>query len=261
MVAKLKTYWYYWVKSNELVLQSLLSTRLSSFLFILGKFGRFFLFIWFLWVLRDKIQLVAGYSIDQLITFFLIFNFFDLTGQLFYRGIYWFRSEIVSGTFDFRLVKPLSALFQILTQHTDFLDIPLLILVSIALFKRLYLVDPQNLLVFAVLSLSAILILTAIHIFVASIGVLTTEVDHTIWIYRDLSAMARVPIDIYVEFIRGFLTFVIPVALVYTFPAKAIFGLLSPITIITSIGGSIIFYLLSLKFWQFALTKYSSASS
>jgi ABC-type uncharacterized transport system permease subunit len=64
-----------------------------------------------------------------------------------------------------------------------------------------------------------------------------------------------------VEFIRGFLTFIIPVALVYTFPAKAIFGLLNPTTIITGICGLIIFYLLSLKFWHYALTKYSSASS
>lgn len=261
MVAKLRTYWYYWLKSSELTLQSLLSTRLSSIMFIIGKFGRFFLFIWFLWILKDKIQLVAGYSIDQLITFFLIYNFFDLFGQLFYRGIYWFRSEIVSGTFDYRLVKPISSLFQILTRHTDFLDIPLLVLVVIALIKRVSFTHPTSLLIFIFLSLAAIIVLTAIHIIVASIGVITTEVDHTIWIFRDLSAMARVPIDIYVEFIRNILTFIIPIALIFTFPAKAIYGLLSVKVIIFSLLGSLVFYLLSLRFWRFALTKYSSASS
>lgn len=230
-------------------------------MFIIGKFGRFFLFIWFLWILKDKIQLVAGYSIDQLITFFLIYNFFDLFGQLFYRGIYWFRSEIVSGTFDYRLVKPISSLFQILTRHTDFLDIPLLVLVVIALIKRVSFTHPTSLLIFIFLSLAAIIVLTAIHIIVASIGVITTEVDHTIWIFRDLSAMARVPIDIYVEFIRNILTFIIPIALIFTFPAKAIYGLLSVKVIIFSLLGSLVFYLLSLRFWRFALTKYSSASS
>jgi len=261
MVAKLKTYLYYWLKSSELTLQSLLSTRLSSVMFIIGKFGRFFLFIWFLWVLKDKIQLVAGYSIDQLITFFLIYNFFDLVGSLFYRGIYWFRNEIISGTFDYRLVKPLSALFQILTRHTDFLDIPLLIVIMIALSKRLAIINPYDLLIFSIFCLIAILVITAVHIFIAAIGVITTEVDHTVWIFRDLSAMAKVPIDIYVEFIRTILTFIIPVALIFTFPAKAIYGLLSIKVIILSLLGSILFYLLSLRFWRFALTKYSSASS
>jgi ABC-2 type transport system permease protein len=261
MVAKLKTYWYYWIKSSQMTLQALLATRLASFFFIIGKFGRFFLFIWFLLVIKDKIQHVAGYSIDQLILFFLIFNFFDLFGQLFYRGIYWFRSEIVSGTFDFRLVKPISPLFQILTRHTDFLDIPLLTLVIIGLIIKFPTTHPYDLLIFFILSLSAIIIITAIHIAVASIGVITTEVDHTIWVFRDLASMARVPIDIYVEFIRTFLTYIIPIALVYTFPAKALYRLLSPLTIVATLIGALVFYFLSLLFWRHALTKYSSASS
>jgi ABC-2 type transport system permease protein len=73
--------------------------------------------------------------------------------------------------------------------------------------------------------------------------------------------MGRVPIDIYAEFIRAFLTFIIPIALIFTFPAKAIFGLLSPLTIILTLTASFLVYFLSLLFWRYALTQYSSASS
>jgi len=261
MVAKLKTYWYYWLKSSTLSLESLLATRLSSLLFIIGKLGRFFAFIWVLLILKDNIQQVSGYSIDQLIVFFLIYNLFDTFGQIFYRGIYWFRDEIISGTFDFRLLKPINPLFQILTSHTDFLDIPLLILVIIGLLIKLPQISFFSVVVFCVISLAAFLAITAVHITVAAIGVITTEVDHTIWIFRDLSAMARVPIDIYVEFIRFFLTFIIPVSLIFTLPAKALLNLTSLWMLLAAVTGAVVFYLLSLCFWRYALKQYSSASS
>lgn len=260
-VKRFKTYSIYWLKVSGLSLQALLSTRLSSFMFIFGKFFRFFFFLWFLTVLNQRLSTLAGYTLNQVIVFFLIFNLFDLLGQFLYRGIYWFRQEIVSGNFDFKLVKPISSLFQILTQHTDFLDLPLLITVIIFLGFKIPAVSNFNLLLFSLLSLNALILLTSIHIIVASIGVLTTEVDHTMWIFRDLATMARVPIDIYIEFIRTFLTYIIPVAVIFTFPAKALYGLLTPLTIIGSLLGTTIFYLLSLKFWRYSLTKYSSASS
>ena len=101
MKKKLKKYSTYWLKAAGLSLQSLISTRPASLMFMAGKFIRFFFFIWFLVVLEDRIQKVAGYTLDQLITFFLVFNLFDLFGQIFFRGIYWFRADVVSGNFDF----------------------------------------------------------------------------------------------------------------------------------------------------------------
>ena len=68
-------------------------------------------------------------------------------------------------------------------------------------------------------------------------------------------------VDIYIDFIRAFLTFVVPIALIFTVPAKALFGLLSLKVIIFSLIASVFIYSLSLLFWRHALTKYSSASS
>ena len=260
-VRRLKTYWFYWLKSSELTLQSLLATRLASVMFIIGKFIRFFFFLWFLLILDKRLQTIAGYTFDQLVIFFLIYNLFDVIGQLFYRGIYWFRDEVISGDFDFKLVKPLSPLFQLLTKRTDFLDLPLLITVIIFLIIKLPTIPSLNILAFAFVSFNALIIITAVHIAVASIGIITTEVDHTMWIFRDLASMARMPINIYVEFIRAFLTYIIPIALIFTLPAQALLNLLSPLTVIISLAVALFIYYLSLKFWRYALTKYSSASS
>lgn len=258
---RLKIYWLYWLRVSVMTFSALVSTRLASVLFLTGKIVRISLLLIFLLALKDKITLLSGYSVDQLIIFYLIYNVFDLLGQIFYRGIYWYRNEIISGNFDFTLTKPLNPLFQVLVSHTDWLDIPALILTLIFLVIKLPAVSLQELFAFLILGLLAMVLVTAIHVFVASIGILTTEVDHAIWIYRDLSQMARFPMDIYIEGVRLFLTFVVPIGLIFTVPAKALIGVLSSQWILLTIIFTVFFYFFIIKFWQYALKKYQSASS
>lgn len=260
-VKRLKVYWHYWYRGSAMALQSVMATRLASLLFLSGKLIRIGLWLIFLLTIKDKITLLAGYNLDQLIVFFLIFNVFDLLGQIFYRGIYWYRNEIISGNFDFTLLKPLNPLFQILCNHTDWLDIPALILVLVFLIIQLPAVSGAEFFGFLVMGLVAMVLVTAIHIIVAAIGVLTTEVDHAIWIYRDLSMTARFPVDIYSEGVRFFLNFIIPIGLIFTIPAKALMGVLSWQWMLLTLVFAVIFYGAILKFWQYALKKYSSASS
>ncbi|MFC1653543.1 ABC transporter permease [Patescibacteria group bacterium] len=261
MIKKLRKYWLVWLTSSKLSLSTALSTRTASLTFMFGKFLRFGFFIYFLFILGGSIETIAGYSYDTLLTFFLVFNLFDLFGQFFFRGIYWFRQQVISGEFDFRLVKPINPLFQALTRQTDLLDIPLLFIVIAALVRQSINMDLTSALYFFAASIIGMVIITAIHIAVAALGVLTTEVDHTMWIYRDLSLMARFPIDIYTDGIKALLTFVVPVGIIFTFPAKAMMGLLTLQNLITAATVGTIFFLASYKFWQIALSKYSSASS
>ena len=99
------------------------------------------------------------------------------------------------------------------------------------------------------------------HILVLAIGVITTEVDNTLWLFRDITQMGRFPIDIYQNPLRSFITFVIPVGVMVTFPAKAAMGLLSFNSVLISVGIGVAFLYLSIMFWRFSLKKYSSASS
>ncbi|MBI2009596.1 MAG: ABC-2 family transporter protein [Candidatus Chisholmbacteria bacterium] len=257
----LRKYFIVWLKSASLSTQSNLTQRFGAILFITGKLIRFGFFLVLLIVIGDRVSSTTGYSLNQMIIFFLLFNLLDMFGQIFFRGIYWFRQQVVTGEFDFRLTKPMSALFQALTRQTDILDLPLFILIIIYLAKNAAAFAPIPWGLFVALTLAGLVVITAVHIAVAALGVLTTEVDHTMMIYRDLSAMARVPIDIYGSSIRTFLTFIIPIGIAYTIPAKAFLGLVSIQTALISIAIAIASFFLSLILWRFALTKYSSASS
>src|SRR4030042_278722 len=127
----MRKYLLVWFKSASLSVQSNLQQRGGSLLFILGKIIRFSFFLILLTIIGERVSKISGYTLNQMIIFFLFFNFFDIFGQTFFRGIYWFREQVISGEFDFRLVKPMSPLFQALTRQTDILDLPIILIVII----------------------------------------------------------------------------------------------------------------------------------
>ncbi|KKT65489.1 MAG: hypothetical protein UW60_C0044G0003 [Candidatus Woesebacteria bacterium GW2011_GWA2_44_33] len=262
---KIKKYLKVWFQLAHISFAEQLATRFSSILFLIGKIARFSLFLVFLISLTGRSGGLAGYTADQLIVFFLVFNLADILTQLFFRGVYFFHQKVVSGEFDFYLVKPMNPLFRIMAGYTDFLDLITLFALGIyafAFFKSSSLIiTPQNAILFIVMLILSFLIALTIHIIVVSIGIITTEVDHTIMIYRDLTQMGRIPVDVYAKPVRLALTYIVPIAVMITVPAQALLGLLSPLSIFISLFLASCFLFLSLRFFRHALSQYSSASS
>jgi len=114
---------------------------------------------------------------------------------------------------------------------------------------------------YIVLIFNSLVLATAFHIAVLSLGIITLEIDHTIMIYRDLTNLGRFPVDIYKEPLKGILTYLVPVGIMITLPAKAFIGLVSFKGILVSFALGILAISIALRFWDFALTKYTSASS
>lgn len=255
-----KIWWIMGLYASQVVLQS----RFGAFLFIFGKFLRFFLFALFIIVLSSRVEKISGYSLWQMILFFATFNLVDILAQLFLREVYRFRSYVVSGDFDYFLVKPISPLFRSLFGGSDILDIPifftsvLLIIISVSNLSG---IDLNGVIMYLILVANAFIIALSFHILVLAIGILTTEVDNTLWLYRDLTQMGRIPVDVYTQPIRSLITFVVPVGVMITFPAKALMGLLSIFGIIISLFIASVFLIVSLLLWNYSLKNYTSASS
>ncbi len=240
------------------------STNRNVFLvFLIGKIIRYISYFGFLYFLVKGTNGFLGYTQNQVLFVTATYTFVDTVAQFFFRSVYTFRPLVISGDFDLILVKPANALFRVLLGGPDPIDlitIPPLIFVLILIGSSL---NPSLLQVlsYILLLLNAFLIATAFHIFVLGFGVITLEVDHLIMVYRDLASMGRFPVDIYKQPFKGILTFIVPVAVMFTFPARVLMGLESFVGILFSILIGIIAFLTSMKFWNFALTKYTSASS
>lgn len=241
----------------------MLSQRFGAAFFVAGKLIRFGTFFAFIFLLLSKTNNLAGYNLNQTLFFFLTFNLVDVVSQFLFREVYRFRPLIVSGSFDLVLAKPMSPLFRSLMGGADVLDlmtIPPLVIAVYLIGRNL---DPSSLQVFyyCLLIINGLLIATAFHIAVISLGIITLEIDHTVMIYRDLTNLGRLPVDIYKEPLRSVLTFLVPVGIMITLPAKALMGLVSPLGVLLSFGIGVAAVLITIRFWNFALTKYTSASS
>ena len=259
----LKRYFKIWLLMSRNSFLAVFNQRMALSIFLIGKILRFFFFFAFIIFLLKGTKSLVGYNLNQTLLFFFTFNLIDTVSQFLFREVYRFRPLIISGGFDLVLSKPINALFRSLMGGADVIDLITIIPLTIATFYIASLLNPSLLhtTYYILLLLNGLVIASAFHIFVLGLGIVTLEIDHTIMIYRDLTALGRFPIDIYKEPLKGIITFLIPIGIMVSFPAKAIMGLMSPLGVIWSIvfGGTILF--LSFKFWNFALKKYTSASS
>ena len=233
-------------------------------IFFVSKLLRYGLFLVFLFLLMNGVKNLGGYTREQIIIFYLIFNIIDTLGQLLFREVYYFRPLVISGNFDMVLTKPFNPLIRVLLGGPDLMDTGVFVILigmlvyTLSNFVRL---DSFLIFYFVLMIINSLLITAAFHISVLAIGILTLSVDHLIMIYRDLSSLMRIPVDIFTNPLRTLLTFIIPIGIMFTFPAKVLFGLLSWQLILISFLFGVVSLFLSLKFWNYSLRQYQSASS
>lgn len=264
MVDSLKKYIKIWIKTTAITSQLAFISRFGAVLFVLGKILRFVFFFFLIVIISSRTTAISGFSLWQMMLFYVSYNLVDLTGQFLLREVYRFRSQIVNGNFDYTLIKPISPLFRAMFGGSDILDLFMIFITFGFLIITLQHLPPFNLssfMLYILLIVNALIIEFAFHIFTLSVGILTSEVDNTIMLFRDISSMAKYPVDIYKEPLRGFITFIIPIGIMMTFPAKVLMGFLSFQFVVISFLFGCAFFFMSVKSWQYALRKYASASS
>lgn len=255
-----KLWWFFTKNTTSLAMQS----RFGSVVFLLGKIIRFFILFYFLYILINETKTLAGFDIYQVIFFFATFSLVDIIPQLFLRETYRFRSYVVRGFFDYILTKPMSPLFRSLFGGSDVLDIPLLLISVGFLFYAGSHLGPISLLgvlLYLVLLINAMVIAFSIHVFILGFGIITTDVDNGVMLYRDITKMGQIPVDVYRAPVNFLITFVLPVGIMMSFPVKALLGILSYQFMFISFGFAAIFLFGSLRFWRYAVNQYQSASS
>lgn len=265
MLTEVRKHYRVWRHQSLCAFQAYLTNRIDSVSYFVGKAIRFGFFLLLIYSFFNFTDELAGYGKYEVIFFFLSFNLVDISTQAFLRGVYNFKRDIRLGSFDFVIAKPINPLFTVLTRLTDILDLASLVpLVLFMVYVFLKMDVAWGLwgmvyyLFFFVLGFSIVI---AIHILVACINLWTSEGDNAIWLYREFMTIGRFPPEIFSATMQTIFTFVLPVIVIVAFPVKALLGLLSLKTALFVVIYTIIFFVLSLKFWYISLRKYSSASS
>jgi len=172
---------------------------------------------------------------------------------------------IRSGTLDFVLLKPADAQFLVSTAR--FRPWRLISLVSaFGIFAYAFSVIGRGPTWGGVLQAVAMLgagviTLYSVWILVISVAFRAVRIDNLRYLFEAVFEAGRWPSSVFKGVLSFFFTFVIPLALMTTYPAEALLGTLSWERFIGGWVGALIFAVISRLTWKRSISNYTSASS
>ena len=170
-----------------------------------------------------------------------------------------------TGALDFVLLKPADAQFLVSTARFEpwkIIDALGALAMLIYAFTRLgRWPTPGNLGVALVLLAVAILLLYSIWILIVSASFWVVRVDNLSYLFQSMFDAGRWPINVFTGILRVVFTAVFPLALMTTYPARALLGTLTLPRAALVFAGGLLFAALARAVWRRAIRFYTSASS
>ncbi len=209
---------------------------------------------------------VAGWTFDRAM---VVVGFFTLLRGVLDGAINPSLSVVVDqirqGTLDFVLLKPADAQFLVSTTRFEpWKGIDVLAALGILgwAFHHLGRAPGAGDLALAVgLLVCALTVLYSLWILVIAAAFWVVRLDNLAFFFSSVLDFARWPVGMYTRALQVVFTFVLPLALMTTYPAEALLGSLEPHTLAASVVGSLVFAALARGVWTRAIGRYTSASS
>jgi ABC-2 type transport system permease protein len=173
--------------------------------------------------------------------------------------------RIRSGAFDYVLLKPVDAQALVSASHYEpwkvFNVLGALGLLVYAFALRGEGPAPLDALAGVAMFASGIVAMYSLWIICSAMSFWVVRLDNLMYLLGAIFDTARWPIHVFRGLWRVVFTFVIPVAVMTTYPAMAMLGRLDGETALATIGGSLALLALSRLVWRSAIRSYTSASS
>lgn len=176
------------------------------------------------------------------------------------------NSHIIEGTMDGILLRPIDDQFLVSFWRGDPED-GMRIITGVALIamaiKNTIGFSAPHLFLTVLMIFNGLVMLYSFNLMMRSISFWVID-GSGLWILMErVTSNSQFPTDIYYhKVVRGFLTFVIPLAFVATVPAKILTNEIIDWQIVSlSFFMMIVFFFVSRMIWKFSLKRYSSASS
>lgn len=219
-----------------------------------------------LFVIYQSRPAVAGWTFPEAL---LVVGWFTLLEAILEGAINPSLTSVVDhirkGTLDFVLIKPADAQFLVSTARllpwraTNVLTAGAIFVYA---FHRLgHGPTLGGVLAASVLFVAAVFILYSLWILTVSAAFYVVRIDNLTFLFTSIFDAARWPASVFRGGVRLVFTFVIPLALLTTYPARALLGRTDPTTLLLPLGMALVFGVVSRGVWRRALGRYTSASS
>jgi ABC-2 type transport system permease protein len=107
--------------------------------------------------------------------------------------------------------------------------------------------------------LASVAVLYSLWMLAVSAAFYLVRVDNLSQLFNAVFDAARWPVAVFGKTVRLILTFVIPLALMTTYPAEALLGRIRPMTLLASIAGAVVSLTVTRVVWRKSIARYTSA--
>lgn len=219
-----------------------------------------------LYLVFQERPVIAGWSYGEALVVVGFFTFLDgvLKGAI-NPSLTTVIEHIRSGTLDFVLLKPADSQFLVSTARfspwrvTSVLAAGLVLVYAFSEIGR----PPAPLAVATSLLMAGagVLVLYSMWILVVSVAFRAVRIDNLRYLFESIFDAARWPATVFKGALSFVFTFVIPLALMTTYPAQALLGVLAPERLAGGLIGALAFAVAARLVWLRSIRGYTSASS
>jgi ABC-2 type transport system permease protein len=242
-----------------------LEFRVNFFAKVIQNIMWIFFFLMILLVVYGNTDSVAGWSRgESFVLAATIFLMSAFSSALFF-SLQEIPQQVRMGTLDFVVTKPLDSQFWVSVRKFNFDQIGTLIagLVMVGIGVTQAGVSPSltQWLAYSVLVFASLVLYYSFNLALMTTAIWLVRVDNLWVLGESATQVARFPLDIYGASLQRFLTFVVPLGFLATVPARMLVLAVDwPMTLVGVLWAAAAF-LLSRRFWRYAMRHYSSASS
>jgi ABC-2 type transport system permease protein len=174
-------------------------------------------------------------------------------------------AKIRNGSFDYVLLKPVDAQIMVsASRYEPWKVFDLLGAIAVAVYAFILRgspPSPADLALGVVLFGSGVVAAYALWVLCAAASFWVGRLDNLMYLLGSIFDTARWPVQVFPVAWRFVFTFVIPVAVMTTYPAMALLGQLDAARALATVGGALVLLVVSRLVWRTAIRSYTSASS
>jgi ABC-2 type transport system permease protein len=217
------------------------------------------------WVVFAQTPTLAGWRREEVIVLLGLFQVMSGLLEAFVEpNLAWFVQKVIEGELDDILVKPVpSLLLASLGTCQPWALVQAVIgcvVVAAGLTPLAAFVTPDGILAALLLLAAGMLIAWALRVLLACAAFWAPGFDPTVLFFA-VWQLGRYPVGVYHPVVQRLLTWVVPVALITTAPARVLTGGWSTDAVVTGLIAAVVGALLACLVWRQGLRRYTSATS
>ncbi len=219
-----------------------------------------------LWFVFTKTDSLGGWHPSELLVVIGVYLLVGgLTRVVIQPSLIRFMEDVRLGTLDFALTKPVDAQVLASVRQVEIwkgIDVLFgLAILGIGLSRLGQSIGPGAALAFVVALAAGVTIVASFLTILATCSFWFVRLQNIFVIFQSMFDAGRWPVGIYPPWLRGTLTFLVPVGFAVTVPAEGLVGRLTWQTLLLAVVLAVALPVIARRFWRVGVRHYAGASA